>query len=50
MRLLQDAEKIILMAQELSNAGYKAEALAFALSAAQRIQLAKLIELMEAAK
>jgi hypothetical protein len=44
MSLLKDAEAITLMAQELAAAGYHAEALAFALAAAERIQLARLLE------
>ena len=42
--LEKDAEEIIVMAQELASAGYKAEALAYALAAAQRLQLARLLK------
>jgi len=43
-KLLEHAQEIILMSQELAEAGYKAEALVFCLAAAERIQLAKLLE------
>lgn len=51
-KLTQEAEEIVLMAQELYASGYQAEALAYALAAAQRIQLAKLLnpELQKAAE
>jgi hypothetical protein len=42
-KLLNNAQEIILMSQELAAAGFKEESLAFALAAAQRIQLHKLL-------
>jgi hypothetical protein len=43
-KLLREADAIIAMGQDLANRGFPGEAACFALAAAQRLQLARIIE------
>jgi len=48
-KLLQEADKILSMAEDLRNRGFAAEAMAFALIAAQRLQAIRALEKMDKA-